>query len=224
MWKIAFVLPNLKIGNSIETNYLALVDYDDERIIEIKKEQQNSSKLLNGFIDDFKKHINPSVLIYKEGFPENAVSIDSIVTFRNIVAISTILLNWSKDYSQASPMGPLFSNNFDFYPIKLTNDGNLITSNPVLESFYSKNAPFIATPSREVPRVDIGLSDPTLFEPLIQLWKNKYESGQDENFITRIIFRSLEMAFYALSIPTKNESSFNDFGLIISLWISAIDR
>jgi len=223
MWRIAFVLPNIIIGNCIETEYLALVEYDDERIVQIKKDQPYTLKLLDGFLDDFNKSINPSVMIYKEGFPENVVSIDSMVSYRNIIAISTILPNWSIDYSEVSPRRPLFSNNFDFYPITLTTDGSLITSNPALESFYSKNAPFIATPSREVPRVEIGFSDPIIFEPLIQLWKTKYETGQDEDFITRKIFRSLEMAFYALSIPTKNESSVYDFGLIISLWISAIE-
>ena len=222
MWKIAFVLPNIKVGTSIETEFLALVDHDDERIAEIKTGQQNISRFLDGFIDDFNNPIKPSAMIYREDFPVNVISIDSMVAFRNIVAISTILINWSYDYTVVSPMGPLFSNNFDFYPITVQTDGSLITSNPAVLSFHSEDSPFIATPSREVPRVNMGFCDSTLFKPLIQLWKNRYESDQDEDFITRKIIRSLEMAYYALSIPTKNESSFNDIGLIISLWISAI--
>ncbi len=223
MWKIAYVLPNIIIGTSIETDYLALVDYEDERITEIIKAQPISSKLLDGFLDDYKKPIKPTVLIYKDGFPENTVSIDSMVAFRNILAISTSLLNWSGDYTQGSVLGPLFSNSFDFYPVKLTQEGAIITDNPALLSFGSENAPFNATPSREVARVNIGLEDPLLFKPLLDLWKSKYELNNAENNLFRKIFRSLEMSYYALSIPTKNESSLYDFGLINSLWISAIE-
>ncbi|HMQ70089.1 MAG TPA: hypothetical protein PKA90_14015 [Ignavibacteria bacterium] len=223
MWKISFILPNIKLSNNVETDYLALVNFEDERITKIIEEENNALKLLNGFKNDSNDSIKPAVLIYKEFHPDKVISTDSMVTFRDIVAISTILSNWSLDYSEASPFGPLFSNSYDFYPITIGKDGNLKTINPATTSFHSPNSPFLATPSREVSRVESGLEDPILYKALIGLWKQKYELGKEDNIYSIKVFRSLEMAYYALSIPSKNESSEYDYGLILTLWVSAIE-
>jgi len=223
MWKIAYILPNIIITTGIETENLALVPYEGERIEVIKEEQKGASKLLDGFVDDFNTLVKPAVLIVKISSPENLLSIDSIVVFRNIIALATILPNWALDYSLGSVLGPLFSNSFDFYPVILTTEGYIITDNPSKLNLGSTEAPFFATPSRESARVNIGLQDPMLFKPLLKLWKDKYELNKEESYLFRKIFRSLEIAYFALSIPTKNESSIYDYGLSISLWISAIE-
>ena len=71
--------------------------------------------------------------------------------------------------------------------------------------------------------VNIGLQDPILIKALLDSWKNKYELNNEEDLIFRKLFRSAEMAYYALSIPEKNQSSENDRGLLMSFWISAIE-
>ena len=112
MWEIAYIMPNLKVSTVIESENIALVPYDDERIEVIKNEQIGASKLLDGFIDDFNNPIKPAALIIKNSGTQDFITIDSIVAFRNVVTISTILLNWALDYSQGSALGPLFSNSF----------------------------------------------------------------------------------------------------------------
>lgn len=98
-WELVFVLPNIEIKTVFENNCIAIVPYHDARLQEIITSSEVFSKIVNGFIDDFNRKVLPAALIMKSVVPGSLRNLEAIVDFRNIVALSVILKNWSMDNS-----------------------------------------------------------------------------------------------------------------------------
>lgn len=94
-WQIGLILPNLKVGEDFETKYVSIVNFDDNRVQKIINENSSLAKILNGFLDDFNIKVKPSVLIFNADSPKEFKNIECFVDFRNLIAISVIILNWS---------------------------------------------------------------------------------------------------------------------------------
>lgn len=222
-WQIRFILPNLKAGNDFETEYVSIVEFEDERVQKIIRENAYIAAILNGFIDDFRNKINPSILIVDINAPLQYRNIECLVNFRNIIAISVILLNWS-NLNPYNVFGPLFSDSFDFYPISINLDGSSVIETPALTSLRSKESPFIATSIPGVPEFNMNiLYDKQVYNGLLKIWNLKYSGNNKHSKMINKVFRSIEVAYHALSIPKKNQSSINDIGINICLWISALE-
>ncbi|KJS18728.1 MAG: hypothetical protein VR72_21145 [Clostridiaceae bacterium BRH_c20a] len=224
-WELAYIMPNLNCTQKFETEYVAVVPYEDERIQNIRKNNKDANILLDGFIDDMKRKIEPAVLIFNKRSPEKVKTVEAIVSFRNLIAMSVLLMGWSAVRPEGTPFNPLFSDSFDFYPITLGKDHGLITITPAITGYRTTDAPFIGMPSMKVPRF-LRLSydvDDVLFDALLRIWKKRFLTPGKNDKHSRRLFRSIEMAYHALSVPSKNESTHYDYGVNISLWVSAFE-
>ena len=224
-WEVAYVLPSLKIRKAYESSLIAIAPYDDERVQDICKQYPNANKLLNCFIDNCGSKIEPAVLIVNIKAPESVWANEALVSFRNIVALSVILKGWADIRPQGTPLSPLFSNTFDFYPIVLGKNGGLIYQTPALTSYYSEEATFVGMPNNYVPQNSyfIPVYDTIIFNRLLKLWYQRFVSPGKNNFNSRKVFRSIETAYHALSVPVKNQTTLFDLGVNISLWVSSFE-
>jgi len=55
------------------------------------------------------------------------------------------------------------------------------------------------------------------------VWKRRFARGRVNEWSTRALFRSLEMAYQATTMPYKNHSTIYDYGSSASLWVSAFE-
>ncbi|MCF8000463.1 MAG: hypothetical protein K9K76_01200 [Halanaerobiales bacterium] len=223
-WKLGYVIPNIKVNKTYKNDFLAIVPYENNNLQEIKKESAFAKLLLEGFRNQNNTHVKPSALIFKKDIPDELLSEESLVAFRNIVSLSIIPLCYAYrdiDAPLNSNMMPLYSDYFDLYPVTVGKE-NLITYTP--SSFaINKSKKFIGTTSPHLNKL-IGFwpTDKSLFESLKLAWNEMYNKKENiQNH--RKLFRSLQIAFQALSIPIKNRSSINDFGMKIAQWVSAIE-
>jgi len=227
-WKLGYVLANLEIREPFEvrSNSIALVPFDDPRLFNIQKESKGAKILLNGFRDEYEHPVHPSAVIYRDSAHEKIKSASAIVDFRNCVAMSCILPGWGQmNLKQpSSPSNPLWSDFFDFYPVFVDSRDTLASMNPALQIFGSENAPFAGMPSPYVKQPnDRFMVDTNLLCLLISKWEDRYISPGTESWDRRKLFRSIEMAYRALSLPVKNEGGINDFGSSLALWVSAFE-
>ncbi len=65
--------------------------------------------------------------------------------------------------------------------------------------------------------------DELIFRTLLRQWNKKFLSQRGTNKYSSILFRSLELAYQALSIPIKNQTSIHDFGVSAACWVSAFE-
>lgn len=224
-WEVAYVLPSLNLRNSFETPYIALVPYNDERIKSICESGLSVKKLMNCFIDNYNRKIEPSVLLVNSKAPESIWNNEALVTFRNIVALSVMLKGWADVRPKGSPSSPLFSNSFDFYPITLGKNGGLIYATPAVNDYHSEDSPLVGMPNNYVPQNSyiMPVFDETIYNLLIKVWHQRFIKPGCNNFNSRKIFRSIETAYHALSVPIKNQTTLFDIGVNISLWVSAFE-
>ncbi|MEO8211225.1 MAG: hypothetical protein ABI840_11760 [bacterium] len=222
-WEIGFLLPNLKVNENFETEFISIVKLEDMRIKKMIDENIDLRKILHGFVNEHNKKISPSVLIYDSEAPRQYLNYECFVSFRNLIAISVIFKNWA-NLNPYNVLGPMFSDSFDFYPMKIEIDGSTSMDTPAILSIRTKNSEFIGTSFPGVPIFNFSTNcDSEIYNALIKAWHQKYcEPGEKEKNINTL-FRSVEVAFHALSMPIKNQTSINDIGISISLWISAFE-
>jgi len=151
--------------------------------------------------------------------------VQALVSFRNIVAISTIIKGIAGVRPDGNVFAPLFSDFFDFYPVKLSSDDGLLTNTPAIQSYMSKSTKFVGMPAPYLPRLskmnwDI---DTNIYKNMISIWDSRYVINNKDDKYSRKLFRSLEMAYHATSAPIKNDSTLFDYGTAISLWVSALE-
>ena len=65
--------------------------------------------------------------------------------------------------------------------------------------------------------------DKELLKFLFEKWDEKYIERKSEDWELRCLFRSLEMAYNACSIPFENQGTPFDYGTKLSLWVSAFE-
>lgn len=226
-WNVIYVLPNIQFDQTFETEHIALVPCKDERINKIRATLKEADKFLNSFIDDMNRKVEPTVLIVNANAPKKVFSVEALVAFRNIVALTIIFKGWSMlRYKGSSSLSPLFSDFFNFYPVTLGKNGSILALTPALNSFRDASDPFIGMASSHISQVLNGgnLSfDEIIYNKLVEIWNYRYVDPALDEQRTRRIFRSMEMVYHALSVPNKNEATTYDYGLNISLWVSAFE-
>jgi len=225
-WVIIFLIPNLCLRQSYGNRKIAIVPDDDFRIIEIVSSSKYAKALVNNFEDQFRRKMHPSLLLLHKSASNKLREIDAIVGFRNIFAISSIIKGHVHSLISGFVAYPVYSDYFDFYPISISrgNDG-FITSSPSIlgfdneaRKFRGHTSPSIANPSR----INVE-PDQQLFTQLEKAWERRFVSGKSGEMQTRTLFRSLEMAYQATTMPCKNHSTIYDYGSSASLWVSAFE-
>lgn len=220
-----FVLANIQARTSIEGNHIALVPYEDDRLQKIMNDSESAKSLINGFIDNYSKKTKPASLIIESGFFDSPYKVDLLVNFRNIIAICNLCFSWSLIYSEGTPQSPLFSDSFDFYPVTLAKEGGLINMNLAHTALWSQNTPFVGMSDKNIPFMSINeySNDEELIEPLMKIWEEKNIEKKEKTAYDNSLFRSLETAYTAMSLPKKNFASIYELGVHISLFVSAIE-
>ena len=226
MWIIIFALPDLNLKESIGNENIAIVPHNDSRTIEITKNSSYAKALVGNFKDQFGRKAYPSLLILSDTAPKHLRDIDAIVGFRNIVALFNIIKGHEHSLTSTFVAFPLYSNYFDFYPITITKDDDgFLTQSPSLSgyddewrNFSGQTSPGLAGPGH-VRAETSG----DLFDQLHKVWKRRYLRKRYSEWSTRVLFRSLEMAYQATAMPFKNHSTIYDYGTSASLWVSAFE-
>jgi hypothetical protein len=226
MWSIVFVLPNIKVEKPIGNEWISIVPHDDARISETILTNPFTRALVENFEDQFERKVYPSLLIVKNNAPDHIRDIEAIVGFRNAFALSTIIMGHEHSLTSKFVAYPLYSDYFDIYPITISrdNDGFITRSPSVLgfddeyKNFRGQRSPSLAGLGSVSVR-----QDDRLFNLLERIWERRFVKRKLNEWPTRALFRSLEMAYQATTIPFKNHSTIYDYGSSASLWVSAFD-
>lgn len=226
MWIVLFALPDLSLSESIGNENIAIVSHDDPRIIEITERSSYAKAFVENFEDQFGRKNYPSLLIINDSAPQHLREIDAIVGFRNILALSTIIKGHEHSLTSTFVAYPLYSDYFDFYPITISkNDDGFLTQSPSVLGFDDERRKFRGQTSPSLAGSVHVRARPieNLFNQLQEVWERRYLRKRLNEWSTQTLFRSLEMAYQASSMPFKNYSTVYDYGASSSLWVSAFE-
>ena len=226
MWSVFFVLPNVTMHQPVGDEYISIAPHSDPRVERTIKTNHFAKALIKNFEDQFRRKVYPSVLILNDDAPVHLKEIDAITGFRNIWAISTIIRAHEHSLTSSFIAYPLYSDFFDLFPVtvSLQNDG-FITSTPSVLGFDDEHQHFRGQISAGLGGQGHigGRAQDNLFALLHKAWERRFLRRKVEEWSTRKLFRSLEMAYQAASMPFKNHSTIYDYGSSASLWVSALE-
>lgn len=232
-WTLLFVLPNLALRGpeegkvpdlTLDLDQLAIVSSDDGRVRALSEQAPAARTLLGAFRDELSNPIRPAVLIGREDWlTTNGGDPEPIIAYRNAVAITNVLLTRARGV-RGSHMGSSCADTFDFHPAQLTKGGDQIFVHTLPLTHFG------VPPKKFSVSTDAGLSrlppspipDDRLTFMLSRAWRLRYIHKRDIQF-TRALFRSLEIAYHAVSLHFKNYGSLHEAGLTAALWVSAIE-
>jgi hypothetical protein len=230
-WEFRFLLHNLSLKKGFESEFMAIVPHDDPRLVRIISKVPAVEPLVRNFTDKFGIRTHPSALIVRRDAPVRVRSEEACVCFRNILALCCVIrcciIHGYQRLVDAPPnlFCPLYADYFDFYPTGLTADESFLrTLSPALDGadkpdqFRGQISPGLFNPGH-LEFVPDGM----LLPPLLQVWIKEFARAKSSGWRTRVLFRSLEMAYQASSMPTKNRSTIYDFGAHVGLWVSAFE-
>jgi hypothetical protein len=226
MWSIVFVLPNINVQKPIGNEWISIVPHDDTRISKTILTNPFSSALVEKFEDQFGRKVYPSLLIIKNDAADYIRDIEAIVGFRNAFAVATIIMGHEHSLTSTFVAYPLYSDYFDFYPITISRHNNgFITSSPSVLGFDDEHKNFRGQRSPSLAGLGAVSASPDdrLFNLLERVWERRFVRRKLNEWQTRALFRSLEMAYQATTIPLKNHSTIYDYGSSASLWVSAFE-
>jgi len=226
-WMLFRVLPNIEVPWIFESlsEKVAVVPYGDARANDIRARSPGAAKLWNGFRDIYGNQMEPSGLVYHQDLAETANTEEALIAFRNIVALTSALPGWADvvSHPDGTPSNPLWSDAWALYPVEVSQKETLITVNPALSVGSSPNTPFVGMPNPLIPLYrDQYQVDWPVLALLLNAWEVHYLRGQRRHQY-RALFRALEVAMHALELPAYNLSSMYDFGLSLSIWVSAFE-
>lgn len=224
-WNFGFLLPNLSISDSIGSEYVTITHSNDPRVKTMIKHFPSIKYLLEGITDQFSRKVHPSLLIFSKEIPEKSISNNAIIDFRNMFAISCIVNAWKRFLIQGQWfINGQYSEYFRLYPIipRITDNFFTIISPAVLgldepENFHGQTDAQLAGPAHNIR------CDTYLFDSLNKAWEERHINGMFSDMKTTILFRSLQTAFQASSMPNTNYQSIYDYGATLSQWVSAFE-
>lgn len=224
-WIFIYALPNLIINEPFETEYLAIVPFNDKRLRAIRNNIPSVKKLLTNFKTVTGKKVRPSVLIWRKDAPESIKQNEAVVAFRNSLAISSLLYSCSVTVNADNVFGLIFSDHFDFSPATIGKDGSFHISSPALEAYGPKLEKFYGSTYSHLDYHEIHKAelDKFLTEKILKKWNERFISPAEDTWDTRLLFRSLEIAYQAMVTPFRNNSSLYEHGTYLSLWVSAFE-
>jgi len=224
-WILIFVLPNLVLKEPFETDYMAIVPFNDKRLKSIRINDPPAKKLLSNFRTITGKKINPPALIWRDNAPETVKQKEVVIAFRNSLAISCLLYGCSVTVNSDNVYGPVFSDFFDFYPVTIGKEGGFHISSPALEAYGPKLDKFYGSTNPHLPHHDFHEAHINKFmaEKIIKKWEERFVLPAEDAWESRLLFRSLEMSYQAMVTPFRNYSTIYDYGTNLALWISAFE-
>jgi hypothetical protein len=145
---------------------------------------------------------------------------DPIIAFRNAIALSAVLHNRSL---RGNPVGPTWTDSFDHHPAEITLDGKRVdVLTPAVRSWGLPLKNLVITRDTGLPLAELRSGDDMLAVWLGRAWRQTYFSKRRVRR-GRQLFRSLELAYLAASMRSRNYSSLHEAGVSTILWVSAIE-
>jgi hypothetical protein len=145
-------------------------------------------------------------------------------SFRDAVAASFVLLARARAVTSSFPLSAQWMDGFSIFPWMLARDHkHIVCQTPAVrglhnvESFRGQSSPELVC--RSLTKGDL---DQPLFNTLRQKWREVYLDGSTAH-ADIALFRSLNMAFRAGSIPAGADATDYDYGRSIALWVSAFE-
>jgi hypothetical protein len=222
--EFGYLLPHVGFSEPIENDSVALVPHNDPRLLALAQASPGVRQLLTGFTDQFGEKIQPSALLLASDRPAT-VDYYAIASFRNCVAVSSIVDGWVRQLTGGNAGYPLWSDYFDFYPFTVNADGDLsarsVASTEINhpDDFSGQKTPYLPTLCARASGVD-----QEILSRLWSRWDRFFPNGVHER-ANRILFRSLEVAYQAMRVPASGSRAptIHEIGVGISLWVSAFE-
>jgi hypothetical protein len=223
-WVLISVFHNLSISERIETKYVVIAPYNDPLTQPFRARSVAFSQFIDNFEDQFGNHIAPSLFFLNKKVEPN---LEAIISFRNILAISSIVQSWVKYLYYGRQLNYYkFSNYFELYPYSFSKkeERYLIINTPSVVGL-NETAKFQGQCSPEIPITSSmnNFYNPILFKALLKEWEKYFVSRKRKDWKYRSLFRSLEMSFRAAELPFQNMATIYDYGTNLALWISSFE-
>lgn len=223
-WALICALPNLTLREPVEAPYVALVPYSDNRVQTLLAGSLSAKRLLDCFVDQSGRRVVPSALLMRGDAPAKVRTADALIAFRNSAALSAVLMGWASVRAGGSPMNPLWSDVFDFHPATPGKDGSLVIHTAAQLAYVSPDAPYMGMTSPHTGSMFIPATfDRPLLCSLLRAWERRFLRPGLDDWDSRRLFRSLQVAYQAVSVPIKNEGSLYEWGVVVGLWVSALE-
>lgn len=246
-WRIAAILPNLTLpshrstngrgrsasaydlassGLTLDSADMAVVTPDDPRVTAIARAYPAARTMMRGVRTMRGEVVRPAVLIYRESGALPHKLMESAVGFRNALAMSVVLRGRAEFLAGRSHDVVTWSDTFDLHPATLNDDGGLIVRTHALTQLAGEAATprFVSVTAPHLPVHSGPLRyDHVLHLLLAREWSKRFQLPVRRDRVGRAIFRSLEVAMHAASVPIKNGGSNYDVGVQLVLWVSAIE-
>lgn len=242
-WQLIYVLGNLQLpeyrpplsdgsyrnfpteGLTLGCRGIAVVPPNDPRVTAIATREPSAARLLQSFRDLTGQPYHPAVLIAESKLLRRINRDESaIVAFRNALALSIILKERAKAIKNGSSVGPTWSDFFDAFPITIGRRGRLLTLSPAVQGVWLDDTKPISAPAPYLPHFEqIPSWDHYLWDSLGKLWTKFYSYPRPNDHLGHRVFRSLELAYQACATPIKNQGSLHDYGVMVALWVSALE-
>jgi len=223
-WEFGFALPNLKMHGTFETERVAVVGSNDDRVLRLREESSQVDAIMGSFTCSFGKPYEPASILML--LPDQKTSMmEEMLNVRNILAVASLFKAWSERLRTSHGAGTryyLFSDYFDFCPIVPGPNEMLMATSPFLKgvdegtSFKGQCSPILVYPASYVCEWDTDIAN--LLLGLENLRASNKVSEEMES-----IFRSLQIAFQAARSPFENRMTIYDYGTRVVLWISALE-
>jgi hypothetical protein len=224
-WEFVFLLHNLELKEAFESEFIAIVPNDDPRLHKIASDVPCVAALVRKFTDQQGKPKYPCALIVRNNRPSYIGSLEAIISFRNIFALSCLLYGWPRTIGSLNVFFPLWSDFFDFYPTSLTRDAKFLhTLSPATNgAFLPENFEGQVSPNLHNAKYLRFQPDDKILSLLICEWKKEFAEPNSSDWKRQVLFRSLEMAYHAAKVPSNSRPTIFDFGPSIALWVSAFE-
>ena len=86
-WKFIFILHNLSIEEPLENEFIAIVPKTDQRVAELIDKKKTLKNLVNRFTYQFKRPVDPAILIVSDDAPRSVFDNDALARTRDALKI-----------------------------------------------------------------------------------------------------------------------------------------
>lgn len=224
VWTSLWVLPNIDVHDPIEGGPIVLASARDIRVQAEADENPVLKKFLSSFRDTQGNALTPGMLLWDQGAGKQKPEFDALCSFRDLTAASHVLLARAQALTASFVTSTQWMDSFEVHPWMVTADGKHVFCRTLalgaidtVDRFSAQSSPGV--PMRSLSEVDL---DRALFDALLKRWLDFY-LGADRSHPNTAVFRSLNMAFRAGSMPGAADVSAYDLGLSLALWVSAFE-
>lgn len=223
-WQVLATLPNIDLREVIATQRTAIVPWEDGRVAELRLAHPNLDTFLNRFTGAHGGVIRPAVMLSDTRGPSSRRTEEAMVGLRNCLAVSTVLRQTTLAFLHPNGHRILYSDPFSFYPWSMDRDYNrMISITPALTALHRvRDFSGQPSPSSPVHRLYRADTDRELLTVLTTRWGHAYRRPS-MGAADRALFRSLNMATAAMSMPATTGVTLFDYGRLCALWISAFE-